>query len=264
MGHWRCQRQPPTPDARSPAPSPSGTASYDPSHSSCRHQPGHEPRRAPPGASQLRSGPLTPSSGEDPRPRWQTGWYLPGRRGPRPLRGAVNGPGAVSCCHLHPSGVAAGHEPLTMDRRPTVMLSRVVAGGAGPYMLKLWAHFGAGRHRRIPAPTDVITRAPRTSDHEGGRGYRRKLRAGHGLNGGPFPCRVSRQGQTGRGQRFRLRAGRGFGPVGSRGCGWRRRACGRSTWPGSSPCAATGAGAGPSRGRSGGWAAGGGAAARRW
>jgi hypothetical protein len=35
-----------------------------------------------------------------------------GRRGPRPLRGAVNGPGAVSCCHLHPSGVAAGHESL--------------------------------------------------------------------------------------------------------------------------------------------------------
>jgi hypothetical protein len=56
-----------------------------------------------------------------------------GRRGPRPLRGAVNGPGAVSCCHLHPSGwpkamsqlSASGREPpcggpflqVTSDRR---------------------------------------------------------------------------------------------------------------------------------------------------
>ena len=67
-------------------------------------------------------------SGEDPRPRWQTAWYLPGRRGPRPLRGAVNGPGAVSCCPSSSSGVAQGHEPLTMDRRPSAVLTHVLAG----------------------------------------------------------------------------------------------------------------------------------------
>ena len=46
-----------------------------------------------------------------------------GRRGPRLLREAVNGPEAMSCCHLHPSGVAVGHEPLTMDRRPSAVLT---------------------------------------------------------------------------------------------------------------------------------------------
>jgi hypothetical protein len=72
----------------------------------------------------------TPSSGEDPRPRWQTAWYLPGRRGPRPLRGAVTAQGPSRAAHLHPSGVAQGHEPLTMDRRPSAVLAHVLAGCA--------------------------------------------------------------------------------------------------------------------------------------
>jgi hypothetical protein len=53
--------------------------------------------------------PATPSSGEDPGPRWQTTWYLPGRRGPRLLRGAVNGPEALSCCPS--SSVRGGRRP---------------------------------------------------------------------------------------------------------------------------------------------------------
>src|SRR6266511_5005676 len=38
------------------------------------------------------------------------------------------------CCaaHLHPSGVAEGHEPLTMDRRHTAVLSAVFAARATP------------------------------------------------------------------------------------------------------------------------------------
>jgi hypothetical protein len=34
--------------------------------------------------------------------------------------------------HLHPSGVAAGHEPLTMDRRPSAVLAAVSAGRMAP------------------------------------------------------------------------------------------------------------------------------------
>jgi hypothetical protein len=60
--------------------------------------------------------PATPSSGEDPRPRWQSGWYLPGRRRPRPLRGAVNDPGAVSCC---PSLSVRGR-PKAMNHLPCI------------------------------------------------------------------------------------------------------------------------------------------------
>jgi hypothetical protein len=94
-------------------------------------QRGGNPRLA--GLTWVRRGSLariepTPSSGEDPRPRWQTAWYLPGRRGPRPLRGAGNGPGAVSCCPA--SSVRGGprHEPLTTDRRPSAVLTDVLAG----------------------------------------------------------------------------------------------------------------------------------------
>ena len=39
-----------------------------------------------------------------------------GRRGPRPLRGAANGPGAVSCSPSSSVRVAAGHEPLNRPR----------------------------------------------------------------------------------------------------------------------------------------------------
>jgi hypothetical protein len=42
------------------------------------------------------------------------------------------------------------------------------------------------------------------------------------------------------------RAGRSPAPAGPPGRGWRRRACGRSTGPGTSPCVGTGADAGPS------------------
>jgi hypothetical protein len=127
----------------------------------------------------------------------------------------------------------------------------------------VWGHFGTGRYKRIPAPTDVITRAPRASDQDRKAGVPARLRAGPGLMEHRSPA-ASVHRDNGRGRTFRLRAGRGSEPVGWRGCGRRRRACGRSTWPGTSPCAATGAGAGRSRGRSGGWTAAGGAAARRW
>jgi hypothetical protein len=55
-----------------------------------------------------------------------------GRRGPRPLRGAVNGPGPCRAAHLHPSGVAAGHEPLISNRGLTAVQPCVFAGGARP------------------------------------------------------------------------------------------------------------------------------------
>jgi hypothetical protein len=54
-----------------------------------------------------------------------------GRRGPRPLRGAVNGPGAIACCPLHPSGVAAGHEPLIRYRGLSAVRTRVPPGYRG-------------------------------------------------------------------------------------------------------------------------------------
>lgn len=97
-----------------------------------QHQPGPEPKRTPQAASQLRSGSGTPSSGEDPQPRWadylvftradaelassavqataQGRLVLPhlylswvpqamGRyHGVRPPRGGVQGPGAGRRC----------------------------------------------------------------------------------------------------------------------------------------------------------------------
>ena len=45
-----------------------------------------------------------------------------------PLRGAVNGPGAVCAAQLHPSGVTRGHERPTMDRRLSAVLTHVLAG----------------------------------------------------------------------------------------------------------------------------------------
>jgi hypothetical protein len=53
--------------------------------------------------------PAASSSGEDPRLRWQTAWYLPRSTRTRPLRGAVNGPGAVLCCPS--SSVRGGRRP---------------------------------------------------------------------------------------------------------------------------------------------------------
>ena len=40
--------------------------------------------------------------------------------------------GQWCAAHLHPSVVAAGHEPLTMDRRPSAVLSHVFAGRPTP------------------------------------------------------------------------------------------------------------------------------------
>ena len=71
-----------------------------------------------------------PESNRRPHPQVKIpsrGGKLPGtyqgRRGPRPLRGAVNGPGAIACCPSSSLRVAAGHEPLTMDRQPIAALS---------------------------------------------------------------------------------------------------------------------------------------------
>jgi hypothetical protein len=51
-----------------------------------------------------------------------------GRRGPRPLRGAVNGQGWSCAAHLHPSGVAAGHEPLISYRGLSAVRTGVSPG----------------------------------------------------------------------------------------------------------------------------------------
>jgi hypothetical protein len=64
-------------------------------------------------------------SGEDPRPRWQTTWYSPRSTRPRPLREAVSAQGPWHAANPHPSGVAAGHEPLTMDRALSAVFSQV-------------------------------------------------------------------------------------------------------------------------------------------
>jgi hypothetical protein len=76
---------------------------------------------------------LAPSSGEDPRPWWQTAWYLPRstRTSPSP-RSSGRPRGRVVLPYLHPSGVAAGHEPLTMDRQPSAVLTPVIAARATP------------------------------------------------------------------------------------------------------------------------------------
>ena len=47
--------------------------------------------------------------------------------------------GPSCAAHFHPVRVAAGHEPLTMDRRPSAVLSRIVAGRVTPYVPQLWA-----------------------------------------------------------------------------------------------------------------------------
>jgi Adenylate cyclase regulatory domain len=53
-------------------------------------------------------------SGEDPRPRWQTTWYMPrSTRTSAPLRGAATAQGPSRAAHLHRSGVAAGHKPFS-------------------------------------------------------------------------------------------------------------------------------------------------------
>ena len=67
-------------------------------------------------------------SGEDPRPRWQTAWYLPGRRGPRPFAEQSTAQGPSRAAQLHPSGVTRGHERPTMDRRLSAVLTHVLAG----------------------------------------------------------------------------------------------------------------------------------------
>ena len=46
--------------------------------------------------------------------------------------------GPSRAAHLHPSGVAAGDEPLTIDRRPSAVLWRVLAGRRTPYVPQLW------------------------------------------------------------------------------------------------------------------------------
>ena len=56
-----------------------------------------------------------------PRPTYQRA---------RPHQDEPTSPGRPT--HFHPSGVAAGHEPLTMDRRHTAVLSAVFAGGTVP------------------------------------------------------------------------------------------------------------------------------------
>jgi hypothetical protein len=40
--------------------------------------------------------------------------------------------GPSCAAHLHPSGVAAGHDPLTMDRGRTAVLTRVFAARMTP------------------------------------------------------------------------------------------------------------------------------------
>jgi hypothetical protein len=72
-----------------------------------------------------------------------------GRRGPCPLRGAVTAQGPSRAAHLHPSGVAAGHEPLIRDRglsavRTSVSPGRARASGAKGCVLTA---------ARISAPT---------------------------------------------------------------------------------------------------------------
>jgi hypothetical protein len=51
---------------------------------------------------------------------------------PSAEQSTAQGPSRVA--HLHPSGVAEGHEPLTMDRRPSAVLSRVFAACKTPYV----------------------------------------------------------------------------------------------------------------------------------
>ena len=53
--------------------------------------------------------------------------------------------GPSRAAHLHPSGVAEGHEPLTMDRRPSAVLTHVLAGRT--------------RHRRCRTHGATLTRA---------------------------------------------------------------------------------------------------------
>jgi hypothetical protein len=60
-----------------------------------------------------------------------------GRRGPCPLRGAVTAQGPSRAAHLHPSGVAAGHEPLTMEPPGTAVRTTIPAGNARPSGSKL-------------------------------------------------------------------------------------------------------------------------------
>src|SRR5215216_6531902 len=77
--------------------------------------------------------PAPSSSGEDPRPRWQTAWYLPrSTRTSAPPRSSQRPRGRV-VLPSSPSGVAAGHEPLTRDQRPSAVLTGVFAGPAVPW-----------------------------------------------------------------------------------------------------------------------------------
>ena len=56
-----------------------------------------------------------------PRPTYQRA---------RPHQDEPTSPGRPT--YFHPSGVAAGHEPLTMDRQPSAVLSGVLAGRTAP------------------------------------------------------------------------------------------------------------------------------------
>jgi hypothetical protein len=90
------------------------------------------------------------------------GGKLPGacqsRCGPRPSAEQSTAQGPSVAAHLHPSGVARGHEPLTMDRKPSVALTRVFAGRTEPYATQLWGQsFWAARH-----PAGAIVTTPRT------------------------------------------------------------------------------------------------------
>jgi hypothetical protein len=98
------------------------------SHGRGGKQPLGDPEDGPPPESNRRSHPqvkIPARGGKLP------GTYQ-GRRGPRPLRGAVNGPGASRATHLHPSGVAAGHEPLTMEPPGTAVRTGVSPGHGRP------------------------------------------------------------------------------------------------------------------------------------
>src|SRR5215218_6156895 len=82
--------------------------------------------------------PPASSSGEDLCPRWQTAWYLPrSTRTSPPSAEQATAQGPCCAAHLHPSGVAAGHDPLTIDAPalrealPDLMYPHVRAGQRG-------------------------------------------------------------------------------------------------------------------------------------
>ena len=123
---------------RAPAPD-SGTASNGQGHIGVGGQP--DPFSRQHGVPQ--GGYL--DSGEDPRPRWQTARYLPRSTRTSPPSRSGQRPGAVSCCPTSFVRVAQGHERPTMDRRPSAVLTHVLAGRT--------------RHRRCRTHGATLTRA---------------------------------------------------------------------------------------------------------